>query len=129
MQALKGVVIIMTLTIAVLMTLIVYGMYQKSQNPDFKFFEFGGSDQAVTEPQVGAEPMASTVPATSRLGNATRAFGDISLPLAANARIVSATVAGDRLVIVSSGPQGDQVWVVNMATGQVLGRVSAPGTP
>ncbi len=120
MQALKGVVIIMTLTIAVLMTLIVYGMYQKSQNPDFKFFDLGGDDKAVTAPQQAASATAqpSTQPQTGG-----RAFGDITLPLAPGAQMKAATVSGNRLVVITAGPDGEQVWVVDMTSGQVLGRV------
>lgn len=135
MQALKGVVILMTLTIAVLMTLIVYGMYQKSQNPDFKFFDLGGSDTAA--PAAPAAAVTATAPVSGLAEaptTALRAFGDITLPLGANARIVSATVTGNRLVVITSAPSGeqmggDQVWVVDMASGKVLGRVKATGTP
>lgn len=130
MQALKGVVILMTLTIAVLMTLILYGMYQKSQNPDFKFFDLGGGDQpaAVAQSAVGevpATPLAT--PSSERAASSrARAFGDLTLPLAPGARITSATVSGERLIVVVDEAQ---VWVVDLANGQVLGRVKAPKAP
>lgn len=140
MQALKGVVILMTVTIAVLMTLIVYGMYQKSQDPDFKFFDLGGGDQSAAAPQIAPQitPDATpdVTPPTGAAVPTARAFGDITLPLPAGARITAATVSGDRLVIVVAGEAqtgetqtGEQVWVVDLATGQVLGRVKAQKAP
>jgi hypothetical protein len=133
MQALKGVVILMTVTIAVLMTLIVYGMYQKSQDPEFKFFDLsGGEKPAATTNNTSAEAGADTPAAAPPVLNpTTRAFGDITLALPAGARITSATVSGERLVIVvNNEPQGhEQVWVVDLTTGQVLGRVKTQETP
>lgn len=130
MHALKGVVIIMTLIIAVLMTLIVYGMYQKSQDPSFKFFDLSGDKESVsaspTTPQVMPQTAGNTnTPISGTPSPSTRAFGDITLPLPAGARITSTTLSGDRLVIVVSGGAntGDQVWVVDLASGQVIGRV------
>lgn len=127
MKALKGVVILMTLTIAVLMTLIAYGMYQKSQDPEFKFFDLSGGSKsaAATENAVVEAPAGSSIP---------RAFGDISLPLPAGAQITSATVSANRLIIITSetqkdAPNAEQVWVIDLATGQILGRVKAQGTP
>ncbi len=48
MHALKGIVIFMGLIIVTLMILIVYGMIQKAQNPDFSFF--GGDSTPVSVP-------------------------------------------------------------------------------
>lgn len=134
MHALKGVVMIMTLTIAVLMTLIVYGMYQKSQDPSFKFFDLSGDEESVSTspatpqavPQVMPQITGNTntpTPGTPTLS--TGAFGDIIVPLPTGARITSTTLSGDRLVIVVSGDgqMGDQVWVIDLASGQIIGRV------
>ena len=123
MQALKGVVIIMSLAIAVLMTLIVYGMYQKSQNPDFKFFDLGGDEPetvTATPPLAGAPD--TPVQPSQVIG---QAFGNVSLGLPSGARVVSAQASGGRLVIVvaRSGETADTVIVVDLGTGQVLGRV------
>ncbi|HEY9164158.1 MAG TPA: hypothetical protein VIN57_06075 [Magnetovibrio sp.] len=127
MQALKGVVILMTVVIAVLMTLIVYGMYQKSQDPSFKFFDLSGNKPSVAAPQ----PATSEMPAVTDGQTAQRAFGDVSLDLPTGAQIVSTSVADNRLIIVVAGPipGGQQVWVVDIATGQVLGRIKAQGAP
>ena len=136
MHALKGVVMIMTLTIAVLMTLIVYGMYQKSQDPSFKFFDLSGDEESVSTSPPTPQAMPQTVPQVmpQMTGNtntptpntpSTRAFGDIIVPLPTGARITSTTLSGDRLVIVVSGDAqvGDQVWDIDLASGQVIGRV------
>jgi hypothetical protein len=124
MKALKGVVIIMTLTIAVLMTLIAYGMYQKSQDPNFKFFDLGtgnktapASQTVINGPMV---PISGTQAPTERL-----AFGDVTLDLPPGSQITSATVSGEKLVVIVREPsaQNQSIWVVDLATGQVLGRV------
>lgn len=126
MQALKGVVILMTLAIAVLMTLIVYGMYQKSQDPDFKFFDLGGKND--TSPvMTDSTPSAPT--ANAPTAAPVRAFGDIHLNLPAGAAIASASVNGDRLVVIVATASGhNEVWVVELRTGAVLGRVLAQET-
>lgn len=120
MQALKGIVIIMSVAIAVLMTLIIYGMYRKSQDPDFKFFDLGGGDKpqgAMVAPPIAGVP---DLPAAAR-----QPFGDINLGLPHGARVVSAQAAGGHLVIVvaQDGATADTVVVVDLTTGQVLGRV------
>lgn len=127
MHALKGVVILMTVAIAVLMTLIVYGMYQKSQDPSFKFFNMGGGDSkvlATTAPHGVSAPVSGLEEtATPRV----QPFGDITLPLPQGAHIASATVSGGLLIVTVAGgsePAG-QIWVVDLASGQVLGRVKA----
>lgn len=131
MQALKGVVILMTVVIAVLMTLIVYGMYQKSQDPSFKFFDLSGDKPSAvaTQPTTGVSP--TEMPTVADAQTTLRAFGDVSLELPTGAQIVSTSVAGSRLIIVVAGPipGGQQVWVVDIATGQVLGRIKAHGAP
>lgn len=124
MKALKGVVIIMTLTIAVLMTLIAYGMYQKSQDPNFKFFDLGHEN--ITAPDAEAAMNRPTPPISGMpLPTKPHAFGDISLNLTPGSLITSATISGERLVIIVKEPtaQNQSVWVVDLTTGQVLGRV------
>lgn len=133
MQALKGVVILMTVTIAVLMTLILYGMYQKSQDPEFKFFDLSGEEKPAAATNNTSAEAGTDAPAVapSVLNPGARAFSDITLALPAGARITSATISGERLVIVvSDATQGHgQVWVVDLTTGHVLGRVKTQETP
>jgi len=123
MHALKGVVILMTVAIAVLMTLIIYGMYQKSQDPNFKFFNLSSNGEKniavpVTAPISGADQPAAAM---------AQPFGDIDLPLPVGAHIASASVSGNRLIVIVTGgsePAG-QVWVIDLGNGHVLGRVKA----
>jgi hypothetical protein len=131
MQALKGVVILMTVVIAVLMTLIVYGMYQKSQDPSFKFFDLSGDKPSATAPQPQGETSTGDIPAVLSTPSTPRAFGDVALNLPAGAQIVSTQVSGDRLIVVVAGPivGGQQVWVVDINSGQIVGRVKAQGAP
>ncbi|PHS79455.1 MAG: hypothetical protein COB59_01835 [Rhodospirillaceae bacterium] len=118
MNALKGIIIIMTLAIATLMTLIVYGLYQKSQNADFKFFDFSDNESTTSEVMPSAPVSGTSVPVT--------AFGNIQLDLPAGASIVSATPSGTQLIVITSsdGTKGDQVWVLDLATGKVLSRIN-----
>ncbi|PCI40273.1 MAG: hypothetical protein COB46_07315 [Rhodospirillaceae bacterium] len=108
----------MTLAIATLMTLIVYGLYQKSQNPDFKFFDFSISDAGPSAVMPVAPVSGTSTPVT--------AFGNIKLDLPAGASIVSATPSGTQLIVITSsdGTKGDQVWVLDIATGKVLSRIN-----
>ncbi len=126
MQALKGIVIIMSFAIAILMTLIVYGMYQKSQNPDFRFFNLGGETQPAAKIETSPQP-----PVSGEAPKSKASFGDISLALGPHARIVSAHAKNDRLVIVAAQGTdttkqgGDLVVVIDLANGKILGRVKA----
>lgn len=122
MNALKGVVILMSLLIAIVMTLMVYGLYQKSQNPDFRFFNFSGTEKAPTE-IIPEAPVSGGLDKPSRATKA--AFGDIALGLPKGSSIVSATPSGQQLVIITAtnGALADQVWMLDMDTGKILGRV------
>ena len=121
MAAVKGLVIFMGFLIVTLMGLIVYGFYQKAQNPNFKFF---ASDDA--QPRITAEaprPDAVVTPSTAPL--IANSFGEVSLDLPSTAQVISASAAGNRLVMVIArdGQNADLVAVVDMNTGKVLGRV------
>jgi hypothetical protein len=122
MNALKGAVIVMSVLIAILMTLMVYGLYQKSQNPDFKFFNFNTS---APTPQK-ASPQAPVSGADQGTPTSVPEFGNISLDLPQGTTIISATPSGTQLIIVtaSDGVHADQVWMVDMASGKVLGHVN-----
>ena len=114
MSALKSAVILMGVAIAVLMTLTIYGLYQKSQDPDFKFFDLSGNGKTATQSMPSA-PVSGT----------STAFGDVTLDLPAGARIVSATTSAQRLTVIvaTDGTLANQIWVVDLGTGQILGRV------
>jgi hypothetical protein len=50
----------------------------------------------------------------------------VTLTLAPGARIVSAQTGGGKLVLHVSGPRGDEVQVIDLATGALTGDVRAP---
>lgn len=121
MSALKSVVILMGVAIAILMTLTIYGLYQKSQDPDFKFFDLSGKTTAVSQ----SMPSAPVSGGPDLVSSTATPFGDVTLDLPPGARIVSATTSGTRLTIVvaTDATLANQVWVVDLGTGKILGRV------
>ena len=124
MNALKGVVILMSLLIAVLMTMMAYGLYQKSQNSDFKFFNFNDTPQAPAE-NIPSAPVSGALKRPTQGLKAS--FGDVTLDLPPGASIVSATPSGQQLVIITAndGIRADQVWMLDLTSGKILGRVHA----
>ena len=122
MAALKSLVIIMGILIVFLFGLLVYGIYQKLQNPDFSFF----SDSGTVQSQTSTPTNGSGAPA-SAMGSSEDAarFGEISLDLPQGAKVVSANALGGKLVIVIArdGVNADLVAVIDLNTGQILGQV------
>lgn len=121
MSALKSAVILMGVAIAVLMTLTIYGLYQKSQDPDFKFFDISGNGKTAQQ----SMPNAPVSGSPARMPGTSTAFGDVTLDLPAGARIVSATTSAQRLTVIvaTDGTRANQIWVIDLGTGQILGRV------
>lgn len=113
MQALKGLVVGLTILIVVAMTVIAYGLYRKADEPDFKFFTFGGRESAET-----ARPPAlpGAAPATPR------AFGEVMLSLPEGCTIASVSGDGAR-IFLKIGPGGgcERVIVVDATSGGLLG--------
>ncbi len=115
MRALKGIVAVLGLLIITVMILIVYGMIQKSQNPDFSFFS-GTTDAPLT-------PAAPTKQGAGRFADNAQ----VSLPH--GGRIVSTTIGDGRLVISvdEDGTDGvervDTLIILDLETGRELGRV------
>ncbi|MBL6928220.1 MAG: hypothetical protein ISR44_03530 [Rhodospirillales bacterium] len=105
MQALKSLVIGMGLLIVVGTILIVYGLIQRSSDPEFSFF---GSTDVKTE--------------TAAPG---RAFGDITVPLASGCRIEDMR-PDDGKLFVRVGPEGScaRIIAIELASGKVLGNVT-----
>lgn len=111
MQALKGLVMGMAILIVAGMALLVYGMYQKAQDPDFSFFAKGAP--------------APTPPAAPPGKN----FGSIALPVPAGSTVRAVTPAEGRLIVQVSGPdRSEHVLVLDPTGGAVLGQwiVGAP---
>ncbi|MFC1673658.1 hypothetical protein ACFL12_05845 [Pseudomonadota bacterium] len=123
MNALKGIVLLMGVAIAVLMTLIIYGMYQKSQNPDFTFFDSSGdAEKQATAPTIPEAPLAGAP--TVQQAAPTQAFRDINIDLPQGASISGASASGNQMVLLIALSDGaTEVWVIDLATGQTLGKV------
>ncbi|MBL6932119.1 MAG: hypothetical protein ISR45_04155 [Rhodospirillales bacterium] len=122
MQALKGLVAGMAILIVIAMSTIAYGLYRKSDDPDFKFFSLGG-DKA---PQTATQPPALPVPATQNVttpGAAPKAFGDVMLSLPPGCTISAVSGDGVRIFmkIGPAGPDCERVIVVDAANGSLLG--------
>ena len=119
MQALKGLVVGLTILIVVAMTVIAYGLYRKSDEPDFKFFSLGGKEA----PAAANQPAVLPSPATAMAGAPTNAFGDVLLSLPEGCTIASVSGDGAR-IFLKIGPAGaacERVIVVNAASGALLG--------
>ena len=119
MRALKGLVVGLTILIVVAMTVIAYGLYRKSDEPDFKFFSLGGKETAA----VANQPAALPSPTPAMGGAPTNAFGDVLLSLPEGCTIASVSGDGAR-IFLKIGPAGttcERVIVVNAASGALLG--------
>lgn len=132
MTAIKGVVFFMGFLIVTLMGLIIYGFYQKSQNPDFKFFADNTPPTVTTSHLANDSSLDAHIkampPAVSSGAapiHPAHSFGEVSLDLPGTARVISVQASGSRLVmtIARDGQNADLVAVVDMSTGKVLGRV------
>lgn len=128
MGAVKGVVIFMGLLIVTLMGLIIYGFYQKSQNPDFKFFADDDAPTQVVQSTPSPAPKSQDKPTAPPIGTnalSVTSFGEVSLDLPGTARVMSASASANRLIMVIArdGQNADLVAVIDMNTGKVLGRV------
>lgn len=121
MPALKGLVIFMGVLIVMIMTVIAYGLYRKSSDPDFKFFSLG-SDKAQPEKNM---PTAIPTPPSGNGGNL--AFGEIDLNLPEGCHIANVSGDGTRifLKIGPAGPLCERVVVVDAGKGTVLGTLKA----
>ncbi len=122
MQALKGLVAGLAILIVIAMTTIAYGLYRKSEDPDFKFFSLGGDAPAADREAPAALPAPPPTAATAGPA-APRAFGEVLLSLPEGCSI--ATVSGDGLrIFLKLGPAGgacERVVVLDAASGARLG--------
>jgi hypothetical protein len=65
-------------------------------------------------------------------GSDAGGFGEVALPLPAGCVLAEARAAGERLIVRSDGPAErgcQQVFVVDLASGRLLGRVGAAAAP
>ena len=117
MQALKGLVIGMGLLIVAGMVLLVYGLYQKANDPNFKFFTFDDekSKTAQTESLSVAPPLATSPRRQSQ-------FGATAIPLAPGDALISMIAEGHRLIMhIRNGSGDEKVVITDMESGSVLG--------
>ena len=121
MNALKVLVTFLTILIVIAVTVIVYGMYRKSGDPDFKFFDLGGTNSAQDTTQ---QPALGAPSQDMKAGAKTpKTFGNIMLSLPAGCNI--STVSGDGyrifLKVGPTGPICERVIVINASSGALLG--------
>lgn len=122
MQALKGLVAGMAILIVIAMTTIAYGLYRKSDDPDFKFFSLGGDQPSQAETQPSALPVPAT--ASSMAPALTpKAFGEVMLSIPQGCNISSVSGDGVRIFmkVGPAGPACERVLVVDAANGSLLG--------
>jgi hypothetical protein len=113
MQALKGLVVGLTILIVFAISVIAYGLYRKATDPDFKFFSLAG--EPGTE---AAQPAALANP-----GGPPKAFGEAVLSLAKGCAIADVSGDGAR-IFLKIGPAGgtcERVIIVNANSGALLG--------
>ena len=120
MQALKTLVAGLGLLIVIGSGVLVWGLYQKATDPDFKMFSFGAAapDRAAT-----AQP---SVPAAAPASAVGRPFADVDLGLPATCEIADMQVAAGRLFLrIGGGPGCERIVAVDPADGRVLGTIAA----
>ena len=124
MKALKAIVAVMGLMIVTLMVLIVYGFYQKTQDPDFKFFDLSSSKSAKQQAQPPLIPAPTPAPATASAPKTV--FGTIDLDVPPGSRIVAVAPSGDTVLLTLQTPKADGadlLVIVDLTNGTVLGQV------
>ena len=121
MQALKLLVSVLTILIVIVVTVIIYGMYRKSEDPDFKFFELAGDNTAAnTMQQLALDAPHEGVKSDPA---SLKKFGEIMLSLPKGCNISKVSGDGYR-IFLKVGPTGakcERVIVINANTGAFLG--------
>lgn len=75
----------------------------------------------------GRALIAKGAPKPAPVAAAPAAGAQVSVTLAPGVKIVSATTEGGRLVLHVRGPAGDEVQVIDMATGALTSQVRTQG--
>lgn len=125
MRSLKALVVVMGILIALVSGLLVYGLMQRSTDPNFSFFAKAPS--ATVSPAAPATPSA---PLATNPVSGSVPFGDVTVRLPAGCTIEDMRPDGGRL-FVRVGPAGacTQIVVVDLASGKVLGNVKFWNAP
>ena len=108
----KALVAVMSFLIAVVVSMMIYGFYQKSLDPDYKMFRDNATPLRQSSPTVSTAPQLR--------------LEDIALNLPASARITSTEASRDRLLllIARDGERTDLVVIVDLNSGQVVRRIA-----
>ena len=123
MQALKVLVTILTLLIIVAITVIAYGMYRKSVDPDFRFFELSNNKPALSDTQM--PPLSATSEDINNKIFTPNSFGEVILSLPSGCNIATVNVNGYRLFL-KIGPSGhkcERIIIINSTNGAILGTI------
>ena len=110
MQALKGLVAGLGLLIVILTAALIWGLYQKSNNPDFKPLAglFNSAQTPADAPSGASAPAAATF--------------STALGLPAECRIADIATTNGRLFLrIEGGPDCDRVVAVDPGSGAVVG--------
>lgn len=116
------------------MIALVYGLIQKSDNPDFKFFDLAEEapqlEQALKEvevPLVGKKKdtqQGTSQPTTSALAPA-KAFGDMRLEIPQGYKVVETDMDSQRLVLRLVNEKGiNRLMILDINSGAKLGGLS-----
>ena len=120
MNALKALVVILTILIIVAVSVIAYGMFRKIDDPDFKFFELGGDKPS--------ESVHSSI--HSNVSDSVRALtpevlGEIMVSIPSGCNI--STITGDGLrIFIKIGPtelRCERVIILDSNNGNLLGTI------
>jgi len=113
---------------------LVYGLIQKSDNPDFKFFDLAteapGLEQALKEievPLLGKKKSMET-PAVTKMtapDTAPRALGDLRLEIPKGFRVNDTNLQGNRLIVRLGNDLGiTRLLILDVSTGAKLGTIA-----
>lgn len=106
---------------------LIYGLIQKADNPDFKFFDLSGTTETqqsmvkTPEPPLADGPTQPD-PVTVSTHNPLRAFGDLRLTLPTGYSVVDAELDGPRLLVrLQNAANQTRLMFIDMTTGGTLG--------
>ena len=116
------------------MVALVYGLIQKSDNPDFKFFDLATEapelEQAIKDmdvPLLGKKKVKETpvVPTMSAVSTPARALGDLRLEIPKGFRVNDTDLAGNRLIVRLGNDLGiTRLLILDVNTGAKLGTIA-----
>ena len=113
------------------MITLVYGLIQKADNPDFKFFDLASEapelEKALKEvevPLVGQAKKGATQPQQKAL-EPVRAFGDMRIEIPKGYKVVDSDMDSQRLVLRLINETGiNRLMILDINTGAKLGGLS-----